>query len=139
MKYIIKESQYNRLFESKSNKIEGFQELIDSKLNYIRNHCVGMDSETYEGNIGFEACDEVESIEKIRVVDVQSITSSHHPYNKSNTSSTILINVIIDYDAIKYKSFDNIIYDLNYVLKTSTGLPININYEVNNIRKDFNW
>lgn len=139
MKYILLESQYTRLFENKSNKIEVFQELVNKKLNYIRNHCKGMDSESYAGDIGFECCDEVSSIEKIRVTDVEYSISKHHPYNDSTKETLIILHLIIDYDFMRYKSYDNVIFDLKQILKSSTGLPIDIHFDVNNIRKNFEW
>ena len=139
MKYIIKESQYNRLFENKSNKIEFFQELVDKKLNYIRNHCEGIDSETYGGDIGFDSCDEVTTIEKIKVTDVEYSISKHHPYDESTKKTLIILHLIIDYDFMKYHSYDNIIWDLKQILISSTGLPIDIHFDVNNTRKNFEW
>jgi len=139
MKIIISELQYNRLFENKSGKIEAFQELVDRKLNYIRNHCDEMDSETYGGDIGFDSCDEVTSIEKIRVVDIEYTTSNHHPYDESTQKTLIILHLIIDYDFMRYISYDNIIWDLKQILKSSTGLPIDIHFDVNNIGKKFEW
>ena len=66
MKYIIKESQYNRLFENKSNKIEMFQDLIDDKLNYIRRVCDN-GADDYEGDVGAESCNQIEQVEKVIV------------------------------------------------------------------------
>jgi hypothetical protein len=139
VKYIITESQHNKLFENKSTKVDVFQELVDRKLNYIRNHCDEMDSEEYGGDIGFESCDEVKSIEKIRVTDVEYITSKHHPYDKSTQKTLIILHLVIDYNSIKYQSYDNIIWDLKEILKSSTGLPIDIHFDANNLRKNFEW
>lgn len=139
MKVILLESQYNRLLENKSNKIEAFQDLVDRKLNYIRNHCDEMDSEYYEGDIGFATCDEVTTIKKIRVVDVEYVISKHHPYDESTQQTLIILHLVIDYDYIRLQSYDSLIWDLKQILKSSTGLPIDIHFDVNNVRKNFDW
>lgn len=139
MKYILTESQYHRLQENKLSNVDFFQDLIDKKLKYITDDCDGMDSEVYHGDIGFDTCDEVGSIEKIRVTDVQVVKSSVHPYKKSNESSLIIINLIIDYRSIKYVSFDNTIWDLKQMLKNQIKFPVDIYFEINNLSKNFNW
>jgi hypothetical protein len=60
MKYIITESQYNLILESKKY-IQLFQEIIDTKLKYIRKVCE-MGAEDYEGDVGDESCRQIEDI-----------------------------------------------------------------------------
>jgi hypothetical protein len=139
MKYILTESQYRRLQENKLKNVDFFQDLIDKKLKYIIDHCNEIDSEEYQGDIGFETCDEVGSIENIRVTDVQVVKSSVHPYKKSDESSLIIINLIIDYRSIKHISFDNTIWDLKQIIKNQIKFPVDIHFEINNLSKDFNW
>ena len=135
MKYILTESQYRRLQENKLSNVDFFQDLIDKKLKYIIDHCDEIDSEEYQGDIGFETCDEVGSVEKIRVTDIQFVKSSVHPYKKSDESSLIIINLIIDYRSIKYVSFDNLIWDLKQMLKNQIKFPVDIHFEINNLSK----
>jgi hypothetical protein len=40
---------------------------------------------------------------------------------------------------MRYKSYDSVIWDIKQMLIKSTGLPIDIHFDVNNIRKDFDW
>jgi len=51
MKYIIKESQYDRLLENKSNKMQIFQDLINGKLEYIKKHCDEYNADNYPNDI----------------------------------------------------------------------------------------
>lgn len=139
MKVLIKESQYKKLFENKSNRIEIFQDLINDKLSYIKKHCDDYNADNYPSDIGFDSCDEVTTIENIRVSDFEYVTSNHHPYNESTKTTSIILHLIIDYDFMKYKSYDNVIEDIRQMLMKSTGLPISIQFDANNIRKDFNW
>ena len=139
MKYIIKESQYDRLLENKSNKMQIFQDLINGKLEYIKKHCDEYNADNYPNDISFDSCDEVSTIENIRVVNFEYATSNHHPYNDSTKTTSIILHLIIEYDFMKYKSHDNVIWDIKQMLIKSTGLPISIQFDTNNIRKDFNW
>jgi len=137
MKYILTESQYYRLTENKLTNVDFFQDLINKKLKYIRDHCDEMDSEEYGGDIGFESCDEVLSIEQIKVKDIE-ITQSKH-YDGSNIKTLIILNLVIDYNSTKYQSFDNIMWDMKQILKSRTKLPIDIHFEAINLKKNFEF
>ena len=139
MKYIITESQYDRLLENKTNKLQLFQDLINDKLEYIKKYCDELDADYYLNDISFDSCDEVAFIENIRVSNMEYSTSTHHPYDESTKKTLIILHLIIDYNFMKYKSFDNVIWDIKQMLIKSTGLPIDIHFGHNNIRKDFNW
>jgi hypothetical protein len=138
MKYILTESQYRRLQENNSRNVGFFQDLINQKLDYIVKYCNEMESEEFPRDIGFQTCDEVDSIENIRVTDVQFVKSSVHPYKKSDESSLIIINLMIDYRSIKYVSFDNLIWDLKQMIKNQIKFPVDIHFEINNLSKNFN-
>ena len=43
------------------------------------------------------------------------------------------------YDFMRYKDYDDLIYQLKYILKKSTGLPIDIKYETFNTRTNPQW
>jgi hypothetical protein len=139
MKYIITESQYNNLLENKTNKLQIFQDLINDKLEYIKKHCDDYNADNYPNDISFDSCDEVATIENIRVSNMEYSTSLHHPYDESTKKTLIMLHLIIDYDFMKYKSYDNIIWDIKQMLMKSTGLPIDIDFDVNNVRTEFNW
>ena len=138
MKYIITESQYKTIVES-NKRVEVFQDLINDKLEYIKKHCDDYNADNYPNDISFDSCDEVATIENIRVSNIEYSTSTHHPYDESTKKTLIILHLIIDYDFMKYKSYDNVIWDIKQMLIKSTGLPIDIHFGHNNIRKDFNW
>jgi len=137
MKYIISESQYNMVLESQ-NRIELFQELIDTKLDYMRRACeTGHDE--YEGDVGDESCRQIEQVEKIEVISVNWITLKHS--NREQEEKFYNVIVKIYYSSIRPYGFyaDDLIYDLNKILRKSTSMPLVINYETTNTRKNFNW
>jgi hypothetical protein len=138
MKYIIKESQYNRLFENKSNKIEMFQDLIDDKLNYIRRVCA-KGADDYEGDVGEASCDQIEQVEKVKVTEADWVTVKHS--NKELEHKYMNVKIMIYYSSIRRGQMDadDLTYDLEKILRTKTTMPILLNYETTNTNKDFNW
>ena len=125
MKYIITESQYNTIVEG-NERTEVFQELINRELKSLQNDCEDDDEYSPE-----PVCYEISSIENIIVTNVESIKSEQNP--------KIIIKINIMYDFMKYKDYDELIYQLKYTLRKSTGLPIEIQYETVNLRSDFQW
>ena len=138
MKYIIKESQYNRLFENKSNKIEMFQDLIDDKLNYIRRVCA-KGADDYEGDVGEASCDQIEQVEKVKVTEADWVTVKHS--NKELEHKYMNVKIMIYYSSIRRGQMDadDLTYDLERILRTKTTMPILLNYETTNTNKHFNW
>jgi len=138
MKYIIKESQYNRLFENKSNKIEMFQDLIDDKLNYIRRVCA-KGADDYEGDVGAASCDQIEMVEKVIVTDADWTTIKHS--NRPQEQKYMNVKIMIYYSSIRRGQMDadDLTYDLEKILRTKTTMPILLNYETTNTNKHFNW
>lgn len=124
MEYIINESQLNIIVES-NKKINLFQNLIDREFKNLQDMCENQDQ------IPEAVCYEIETIEKIVVNDVESIPSDHNP--------TIVININILYDFMRYKSYDEVVYELQYSLRKSTGLSIKIKYESVNVRSNPQW
>jgi len=137
---IVTESQYKRLFEQKKSKVEMFQDLINDKLEYIRGFCnKDLDAENYSGDVGFEACSEVEMIDSIKVDEVNMMTGARTDMygNTYDSTPSIYVKLIINYSNIRDRyDFDEITYDLRHILKKSTGgLPIIFDYRTNNISK----
>jgi hypothetical protein len=137
---IVTESQYKRLFEQKVSKIEMFQDLINDKLDYIRGFCSkDLDAENYSGDVGFEACAEVEMIDSIKVDEVNMMTGARTDMygNMYDSTPSIYVKLIINYSSIRDRyDFDEITYDLRHILKKSTGgLPIVFDYRTKNISK----
>jgi hypothetical protein len=138
MKYIITETQYNTIVES-SNRIEAFQELIDSKLKIIREECDG-GADTYEGNSSAETCKQLEYISKIKVTNTELMSVKHS--NKETEEKYISVEIMIYFSSILHKGefyADDLIYDLRQMILKSTGLPINIQYETINLISDPQW
>jgi len=137
---IVTESQYKRLFEQKKSKIEMFQDLINDKLEYIRGFCdKDLDAENYSGDVGFEACAEVEMIDSIKVDEVNMMTGARTDMdgNMYDSTPSIYVKLIINYSNLRDRyDFDEITYDLKNILKKSTGgLPIVFDYRTKNISK----
>ena len=137
---IVTESQYKRLFEQKKSKVEMFQDLINDKLEYIRGFCSkDLDAENYSGDVGFEACAEVEMIDSIKVDEVNMMTGARTDMdgNMYDSTPSIYVKLMINYSNIRDRyDFDEITYDLRHILKKSTGgLPIVFDYKTNNISK----
>ena len=132
MKYIITEAQYNTIVES-NKRIEAFQELINKEIVLLREYC-GYDPETgdYEDSAeDFDLCNEVSTVEDITITNIELIKSEQNP--------KIVIEINIMYDFMRYKDYDDLIYQLKYILKKSTGLPIDIKYETVNTRTNPQW
>jgi hypothetical protein len=137
---IVTESQYKRLFEQKKSKVEMFQDLINDKLEYIRGFCnKDLDAENYSGDVGFEACSEVEMIDSIKVDEVNMMTGARTDMdgNMYDSTPSIYVKLMINYSNLRDRyDFDEITYDLRHILKKSTGgLPIVFDYKTNNISK----
>ena len=138
MKYIITESQHKLIIESQK-KIEFFQELIDNKLDFIREECDN-GADNYEGYSGAESCSQVELVEKIEVLSANWGAVKHSNQNKE--TKYMNVNSMIYYTSIKeYGDFnaDDLTYDLEQLIRKSTGMPFILNYESTNTNKNFNW
>jgi hypothetical protein len=137
---IVTESQYKRLFEQKTSKLDMFQDLINDKLEYIRGFCnKDLDAENYSGDVGIETCAELEMIDSIKVDEVNMMTGARTDMygNMYDSTPSIYVKLIINYSSIRDRyDFDEITYDLKHILKNSTGkLPIVFDYKTNNISK----
>lgn len=123
MKYIITESQYKIIIES-NKRAEAFQELINKEFKEIQDIC---NNDEYDYNM----CDSIDSIEYITVTDAESKPSEHNP--------KIILKINIMYNFMRYKDYSDFIYELQYMIRKSTGLPIDIKYEVVNLNTDPQW
>jgi len=138
MKYIITESQYNLILESKKY-IQLFQEIIDTKLKYVRKVCE-MGAEDYEGDVGDESCRQIEDISKIEVTDADWVTIKHS--NRQQEEKYMHVKIMVYYSSIRqYGNFDadDLSYDLEQMIRKSTAMPFILNYDTTNTNKNFNW
>ena len=128
MKIIITESQYEMLLES---NLESMQNLIDMAFEDLKENCEKNWVEQY-------ACDEVEAVEKIKVVDVQKV------FVKTKTTeqdSFLIIKIDVDYNYFReYLDLSNLEIQLQWETKQIIGnnVRVIINNQ-NNTRKEFNW
>lgn len=125
MKYIITESQYKTIVES-NKRVETFQELINNQFKQMKDLCEnGGDDDSYY------ICDSIPTIEYITVTDAETLPSEHNP--------KIILKINIMYNFMRYKDYSDFIYELQYFIRNSTGLPIDIKYEVINLNTDPQW
>jgi hypothetical protein len=138
MKYILTESQYNLILESQKYE-QIFQELIDRKLEYIRRVCDN-GAEDYEGDVGDESCKQLEDISKIEVTDADWVTIKHS--NRETEEKYMSVKIMVYYSSIqKYGNFDadDLTYDLEQMIRKSTGMPFILNYDSTNTNTSFEW
>ena len=128
MKIIITESQYQMLLES---NFEPIQNLIDMAFEDLKEGCENSLINSY-------TCEEIETVEKIKVVDVQKV------FVKTKTTeqdSFLLIKIDVDYNYIReYKDLSDFEIQLQWATKQIIGnnVRVTINNQ-NNTRKEFNW
>ena len=134
MKYILTESQYNLIIESKK-RIQLFQNLIDRKIEYIRKVC-DMGAEDYEGD---ESCNQIEGVEKVTVTDADWVTIKHS--NRPQEEKYMSVKIMIYYSSIRKGNFDadDLTYDLEQMIRKYTGMPLILNYESTNTNTFFEW
>lgn len=136
-KYIVTESQYNLIVESQK-KIQFFQDLIDNKLEILRKECED-GADEYEGNSGSESCNQIESIDRVKVTDAEWITIMHS--NKPLEQKYMSVRIMIYYSSIRRGDLDadDLTYDLERMIRISTGMPFILNYDTTNTNTFFEW
>ena len=137
MKYIITESQYSLILESQQY-VEFFQEFIDSKMEYIRRVC-DQSADDYQGDVGFETCNQIENLEKVIVTDADWVTIKHS--NRDDEQKYMSVKLMIYFSSIRRGDFDadDLTYDLERMIRKSTGMPFILNYESTNTNTKFDW
>ena len=133
----------NEQSKEKQSKKELFQELIDEKLQYIKDSCQDINYQTFPSDVGFTSCEFADMIESIDVTEVNMMTGSRTDMygNMYDTTPSVFIKLMVNYRTIRnYYNFDEIIYDIKHMLRKSTGgLPIVLDYQVNNLKTDKEW
>jgi hypothetical protein len=137
MKYILTESQYNLIIESQK-RVQFFQELIDTNLSYIRNECE-KEAENYVRDVSDYSCDQVDQVEKIKVMSVDWSTIKHS--NKPEEHKYMTVKLMVYYSSIYKGDFDaeDLTYDLKQMIRKSTGMPLILDYESTNTNTSFEW
>jgi hypothetical protein len=136
-KYIVTESQYNLISESQKH-IQIFQDLIDNEMAYIRRVCE-KGADDYEGDVGDESCNQIESVEKVTVTDADWVTVMHS--NQPLEQKYMSIKLMIYFSSIRRGDFDadDLTYDLERIIRKKTSMPVIINYESTNTNTSFEW
>ena len=136
-KYVVTESQYNIILESQKH-IQFFQDVIDSRMDYIRRVC-NNGADDYEGDVGNASCDQIESIEKVKVIDAGWVTIKHS--NRPQEEKYMSVKIMVYYSSIRRGDFDadDLTYDLERMIRKSTGMPFILNYESTNTNTQFDW
>jgi hypothetical protein len=137
MKYIITESQYNIILESQKS-IQFFQDLIDNRMDYIRRVCDN-GADDYEGDVGDESCNQIAELEKVKVTDADWVTIKHS--NREQEEKYMSVKIMVYYSSIRRGDFDadDLTYDLERMIRKSTGMPFILNYESTNTNTFFEW
>jgi len=119
-------------------KIKLFQDLIDSKLEILRKECED-GADEYEGNSSAGSCDQIESIDKVKVTDAEWVTIMHS--NKPLEQKYMSVKIMIYYSSIRRGDLDadDLTYDLERMIRISTGMPFILNYESTNTNTFFEW
>lgn len=137
MKYIVTESQYSLILESQQY-VEFFQDFIDSRMDYIRRVCDN-GADDYEGDVGDESCRQIEELDKVKVIEADWTTIKHS--NRPQEEKYMSVKLMIYYSSIRRGDFDadDLTYDLERMIRKSTGMPFLLNYESTNTNTKFDW
>jgi hypothetical protein len=137
MKYIVTESQYSLILESQQY-VEFFQDFIDSRMDYIRRVCDN-GADDYEGDVGDESCRQIAELEKVKVTDADWVTIKHS--NREQEEKYMSVKLMVYYSSIRRGDFDadDLTYDLERMIRKSTGMPFILNYESTNTNTQFDW
>jgi hypothetical protein len=137
MKYVVTESQYNIILESQKH-IQFFQDLIDSRMDYIRRVCDN-GADDYQGDVGDESCKQIAELEKVKVTEAEWVTIKHS--NREQEEKYMSVKLMVYYSSIRRGDFDadDLTYDLERMIRKSTGMPFILNYESTNTNTSFEW
>lgn len=136
-KYVVTESQYNIILESQK-RIQFFQDLIDNRMDYIRRVCDN-GADDYQGDVGDESCKQIAELEKVKVTDADWVTIKHS--NREQEEKYMSVKLMVYYSSIRRGDFDadDLTYDLERMIRKSTGMPFILNYESTNTNTFFEW
>ena len=137
-KYIVTESQYNLILESQKH-IQFFQDLIDDGMNYIRRVCEDSTEGYSEGDVHDETCNQIAELESVKVTDADWVTIKHS--NREQEEKYMHVKIMVYYSSIRRGDFDadDLAYDLERMIRKSTGMPFILNYESTNTNTFFEW
>jgi hypothetical protein len=107
-------------------------------MEYIRQVC-DKGAEDYIGDVGDESCNQIENLEKVKVTDADWVTIKHS--NRPQEEKYMSVKLMIYYSSIRRGDFDadDLTYDLERMIRKSTGMPFILNYESTNTNTFFEW
>lgn len=137
MKYIVTESQY-RLIKESNKYIDTFQSIIDRRMDYIRRVCDN-GADDYEADVHDESCNQIAELEKVKVTEAEWVTIKHS--NREQEEKYMSVKIMVYYSSIRRGDFDadDLAYDLERMIRKSTGMPFILNYESTNTNTFFEW
>lgn len=118
MKYIINERQSKLISESNSKKIKFFGKLVNDSLSELKMLCED-DNDLYG-----EVCGVTEIIDQISVIDY-----SVQKYENGKVYNIIKVDILYTYFR-DYYDFEELLYSLEYLIGSKTGLLIVITLNV---------
>jgi len=123
MKYIITESQRNRIVEismdQNKNWVAILTSLIDKTCNQIQLSCSEIDADNFPVGLNFDICEDIEHLEKIEVDSVN--------YNKSNdgTIPNLTVQIRIYSNSPSFRNYDSLLYELSDRFTKTLGSNVN--------------
>ena len=112
-------------------------------MEYIRKHCYVPNHEIFPNDVSINSCDVIDTIESIKVDEVNMMTGARTDMsgNMYDSTPSIYIKLTINYSSIMQSiDFDDLVYDIKHMLRNSTGkLLIVIDYGTNNLNKNKEW
>lgn len=124
-------------------KLEMFQNLIDKSLDYISRFCdYSLSTEDYAGDISFDSCDSLASIDGIKIDKLVfgRVGGSNSSNELTNSLTFVHLYLTINYHTIgTITDFDDILYDIKTFLRNKTGLHVIFTYTTHNLNTNKQW
>ena len=82
-----------------------------------------MGADDYEGDVGDEACNQINEVEKVTVTEADWVTIKHS--NRDQEEKYMHVKIMVYYSSIRRGDFDadDLAYDLERMIRKSTGMP----------------
>lgn len=118
MKYLITEGQFDSVT----------QKLINDTLSEFRNLCEIPDADTWSDLLSFDDCDNLESIEKIQVVNSEKVKSVPGLIKITSKYPIIKVDVDIYFSSLfASQDFSDFLFSLAYRIKQKYKVQLNFN------------
>ena len=123
MKYIITESQRNRIFEYSTKESKNWTAILtsltDETCSEIGLSCSEIDADDFPVGVNFDICEDIEHLEKIEIESVD--------YNESNdgTIPNFTVKIRIYSNSPSFRNFDSLLYELSDRFTKTLGSNVN--------------